>query len=563
MKKKGFTLIELLAVIVILAVIAIIVTPMIMGTIKSARENAAKASVLNYVNAVDEYAAATLAKGGTFEDRKYNVLELSAVETTGAKPTSGHVTVVKGSVTDFDLTTGNYEVKRTGIDGEVTVTEVGSSSTVAKLTGTPISTIVDNLITAAGTNTYTYLGGTYLKGAQTNNYVWFNGFVWRIMGKDADGNIRMITEENVTAIPWGASGSAQQYGSSYAKKWTSSYFYSHISPNNQSIIKDTQFCEDSTLITDTASARTTCSVATVGANSGLLSLDEYNLAGGSSSYLVNGQFYWTLTPQSTSTARDVNNVGDAYGGGDVTNVRGLRPVITISSDAIITSGDGTLSATSNGYILNQTLDNVTNKKVSEVVTSGEYVTYDGRTYRVVEKNSDGVKLILDGFYTTDTAYGTDFSTMGSTLNDTNFQNWLLPTKTPQPVKWYRGAYFVDGNDYTNNLSTSNTSNEFQITSGNKSIGLIKIGEIMSGQSLSMITSNYKTMNDISNRYSRTNRYWTLTPKSGSSAWDVYNYGSADRDVVARAYGLRPVIVISSDATITSGNGTLTAPFEVN
>ena len=132
----------------------------------------------------------------------------------------------------------------------------------------------------------------------------------------------------------------------------------------------------------------------------MLSLDEYNLAGGSSSYLVNGQFYWTLTPQSTSTARDVNNVGDAYGGGDVTNVRGLRPVITISSDAIITSGDGTLSATSNGYILNQTLDNVTNKKVSEVVTSGEYVIYDSRTYRVVEKNSDGVKLILDGFYTT-------------------------------------------------------------------------------------------------------------------------------------------------------------------
>ena len=562
MKKKGFTLIELLAVIVILAVIAIIVTPMIMGTIKSARENAAKASVLNYVNAVDEYAAATLAKGGTFEDRKYNVLELSAVETTGAKPTSGHVTVVKGSVTDFDLTTGNYEVKRTGIDGEVTVTEVGSSSTVAKLTGTPISTIVDNLITAAGTNTYTYLGGTYLKGAQTNNYVWFNGFVWRIMGKDADGNIRMITEENVTAIPWGASGSAQQYGSSYAKKWVSSYFYDHISPNNQSIIKYTQFCEDSTAITSSTSARTTCSVATVGSKGGLLSFDEYNLSGGSSSYLVNGQYYWTLTAQSTLNAWDV--IGYGYAISDVvTYALGLRPVITISSDAIITSGDGTLSATSNGYILNQTLDNVTNKKVSEVVTSGEYVTYDGRTYRVVEKNSDGVKLILDGFYTTDTAYGTDFSTMGSTLNDTNFQNWLLPTKTPQPVKWYRGAYFVYGNDYTNNLSTSNTSNEFQITSGNKSIGLIKIGEIMSGQSLSMITSNYKTMNDISNRYSRTNRYWTLTPYGALNAWNVSHSGFARNDGVTYAYGLRPVIVISSDATITSGNGTLTAPFEVN
>ena len=153
--------------------------------------------------------------------------------------------------------------------------------------------------------------------------------------------------------------------------------------------------------------------------------------------------------------------------------------------------------------------------------------------------------------------------MGSTLNDTNFQNWLLPTKTPQPVKWYRGAYFVYGNDYTNNLSTSNTSNEFQITSGNKSIGLIKIGEIMSGQSLSMITSNYKTMNDISNRYSRTNRYWTLTPYGASTAWFVSDIGIAYYVGVTDARGLRPVIVISSDATITSGNGTLTASFEVN
>lgn len=46
MKNKGFTLIELLAVIVILAIIALIATPVILGIIedsqKSARENSAK-----------------------------------------------------------------------------------------------------------------------------------------------------------------------------------------------------------------------------------------------------------------------------------------------------------------------------------------------------------------------------------------------------------------------------------------------------------------------------------------------------------------------------------------
>ena len=38
-KSKGFTLIELLAVIVILAVIALIATPLIMGTITKAKRN--------------------------------------------------------------------------------------------------------------------------------------------------------------------------------------------------------------------------------------------------------------------------------------------------------------------------------------------------------------------------------------------------------------------------------------------------------------------------------------------------------------------------------------------
>ena len=38
MKRKGFTLIELLAVIVVLAIIALIATPIVMNTIKNARK---------------------------------------------------------------------------------------------------------------------------------------------------------------------------------------------------------------------------------------------------------------------------------------------------------------------------------------------------------------------------------------------------------------------------------------------------------------------------------------------------------------------------------------------
>ena len=53
--KKGFTLIELLAVIVILAIIALITTPIVLNLINQSKEAANKRSVEAYAKAV-EYA---------------------------------------------------------------------------------------------------------------------------------------------------------------------------------------------------------------------------------------------------------------------------------------------------------------------------------------------------------------------------------------------------------------------------------------------------------------------------------------------------------------------------
>lgn len=52
-QKKGFTLIELLAVIVILAVIALIATPIIMNVIEDAKKGAAKDSAFGYIKTIE------------------------------------------------------------------------------------------------------------------------------------------------------------------------------------------------------------------------------------------------------------------------------------------------------------------------------------------------------------------------------------------------------------------------------------------------------------------------------------------------------------------------------
>lgn len=59
-KKRGFTLIELLAVIVILAVIALIATPLIMGTITKAKKNAMKDTAYGILKAGEQYAGEKL-----------------------------------------------------------------------------------------------------------------------------------------------------------------------------------------------------------------------------------------------------------------------------------------------------------------------------------------------------------------------------------------------------------------------------------------------------------------------------------------------------------------------
>ena len=73
MKKKGFTLIELLAVIVILAIIALIATPIILGIINDAREESNERSVELYASAVrNGIAAYQLREGKEVTAGTYN-----------------------------------------------------------------------------------------------------------------------------------------------------------------------------------------------------------------------------------------------------------------------------------------------------------------------------------------------------------------------------------------------------------------------------------------------------------------------------------------------------------
>ena len=106
--KKGFTLVELLAVIVILAIIALIATPIILGVIDNAKEGAAKSSALGYVDALEKDIALKMVS-----NTSYNVpTEVSdvAVSVKGSQPSTVSLTLSNGLVTSGTIVVDGYTV---------------------------------------------------------------------------------------------------------------------------------------------------------------------------------------------------------------------------------------------------------------------------------------------------------------------------------------------------------------------------------------------------------------------------------------------------------------------
>ncbi len=420
--------------------------------------------------------------------------------------------------------------------------------------GDTITSTVDDLLDSSTDGTYNYMDGTYLKGEQTTNYVWFDGFMWRIMGKNADGSIRMITEENVTAIPWGSENTALDYDNSYVNDWLNNYFYPKLKDKN--LLVNQTWCSETT--TDETSSRTTCTnnLSSVQKPVGLLSLDEYNLASGKLGYLAIAQFYWSSTSYSTSNVWYIINSDKAMNM-SLTYALGVRPVININSDVPITRGNGTLT---NPYLIGEVSDMTGSLKDNSHV--GEYVSYAGRNYRVVETSNQGTKLILDGYYdsnndgtieeTDKMAYGTN-CTLCTTINEDNFINWLSNNDETEKQKitsttWYRGDYWTDDNYKTNLESTSNPYEG--------RVGLIRVGEILSSQSETILSKNHT----VSNNYINAEWYWLATTHSSSISWYMSSGGDAGRNVIKNIHAVRPVIMIAPDVQITSGDGTPNSPY---
>ena len=110
-KNKGFTLVELLAVIVILALIALIATPIILNVINDAKKQAAKDSAYGYMDAVEKYIVSSELEDESIPDGTYRVEDLNKkISVKGSIPDNGTIKIESGSVKRYDIGIDGYVV---------------------------------------------------------------------------------------------------------------------------------------------------------------------------------------------------------------------------------------------------------------------------------------------------------------------------------------------------------------------------------------------------------------------------------------------------------------------
>ena len=406
---------------------------------------------------------------------------------------------------------------------------------------------------------------TFITGEDPNNYIWYSGKLWRAVCVNNDAKTtKLVTQWNISAINYSSGNSV--FEGSYMEEWlndtTVDGFLGNLRDYENFIVTDAVWdaTQDNTSL---GSIQRPNGTTTVTDAVGLLNAYEYQSSYTGTiygnGYLNNGLWWWTLTPYSASSVRNVSNGGDAYNYVP-SYAFGVRPSINLKSSVRIVDGNGTID---NPYRLEG--DNDTNLSGTLLNTrySGEYVRFgndENNLYRIVShENGTGTKIvsaeplknsgtfITSAFDSNSSVNYSNTTTIGTFLNGEYLTSYVDSTYSDMiedNTIWYLGTV-GDGTSYklakyrndTDDILTSNTTTS--------KVGLLRLGELMAGQFDRFV--NYRD-------------YWTLTLYSSSNVRYVGNGGGAYYGIPSRADGVRPSINLKSSVTITFGTGVKSDPF---
>ena len=367
----------------------------------------------------------------------------------------------------------------------------------------------------------------YFTGDVSNNYVYFRGRMFRILGINENGSISLISDELQTSLVYGYS---KEQGS-YVDEWLNKSEVSGSGTFEASI--DSSFFEKGIWCFDDTCEKQKTSLVT------LLSKEEYRLAGGKNGYLNNGKTWYlgSLTEEEKNLVVLSDGSLHAFDAKEESASYGVRPVIHIKKSQLYVSGDGSLT---HPYLLEE-------RKITDAkqLAIGEYIMLDQQIYRVLQIEEKRIKLVAcdvlkekgEEIIKSFSRYSNQFSissygNIGQYLNQDYYHTLMyqdLLTTGPFIISSYNEE---NGYDYKIKEEVEEAN-----------IGLLKIGDLF--------------ITDISKAF--------LLTGSGFDSdmiFSVNEDGTLYADLYEEEKAIRPVLYIKNNFELKSGTGSKEDPYQI-
>ena len=407
---------------------------------------------------------------------------------------------------------------------------------------------------------------TFITGEDPDNYIWYSGKLWRaVLVNNEEKTVKLVTQWNISSIAYDDDSSA--FDGSYMEEWlndtTVDGFLGNLRDYENFIVTDAKWNATLNSAALGSITRPSDSGTVVTEAVGLLNTYEYQMSYTgttySNGYLNNGLYWWSITPLSTNQMWIIRSYGFATSF-PTTPPEGIRPSINLKPEIKIVSGDG---SENNPYRLEG--DNDTSLEGIKLNTrySGEYISFgtgENNLYRIVSHETEGLTKITSAEPLKDSGtfkvmnYGnnTIFSstnTIGTFLNSDYLINYVgnsYNNLIEDKATWYLGTV-GDGASYKLAKYTDTNMSGY-VTSKEARIGLLRLGELMAGQfDKSENNTNYWSINSLG---------------SGNFVRYIHSESGTGNGYPYATSGIKPSLNLKSNVIITSGNGTLQNPFEI-
>ena len=438
---------------------------------------------------------------------------------------------------DGKLTENDVEIK-----GEVDTSKVGTYTVeyiaFDKLSNKGSVTRTINVVRNINETVKRSLDGkNNFVGEPNNNYIYFSNMLFRIYGLDKDNNVILISDDEVSYVNY-----------SKIEKWLDEVFYKHLNDNSKKLIVKNKYCNMSINESEVDSIEK-CSSYTDKRYSYIPSVFEIrNVQEEKKNFAKSSMYSWVANKGNdkrayvTASVFPGDNRGKNFALFDNYYNFGIKPMLTIKGDTLLTSGDGSID---NPY----SIGDVKKAKAGSLLNerySGEYVTIGSIVWRIIDVDKGNTKVVSI----------TPITNKGEKVESSSMNN--SKTLIYDPKNKNNIGYFINNKSSKYINSSVFVNHEIEVP--------IYKNKIQYGEEIK--TKKYTV------KFSAPNMYDMYTAQRGNSFWLVNSsqqervHGAVHDTGVTKMeevnyyekFGIRLVGYIKDSVIISKGNGTEASPY---